>query len=64
MNEKIQNQLKQEKITNKTKKMRVEKLEQWVIDLGENPKYIAYVQALVKTKDIEIQALKKKTQYT
>jgi hypothetical protein len=43
-----------------TKQMRVEDLEQWVIDLGANPQDVASVQALMKTKDIEIQALKKK----
>jgi hypothetical protein len=40
--------------------MRVEELEQWVMDLGANPKDEAYVQALIKTKDTEIQALKKR----
>jgi hypothetical protein len=39
--------------------MRVEELEQWVIDLGENPQDAASIEALMKTKDIEIQALKK-----
>jgi HPt (histidine-containing phosphotransfer) domain-containing protein len=63
MNEKIQNQLKQEKISKQTKQMRVEELEQWVIELGANPKYIASIQALMKTKDIEIQSLKKNLIY-
>jgi hypothetical protein len=34
INEKIRNQLKQEKIANRSKHVRVEELEQWVIDLG------------------------------
>jgi hypothetical protein len=38
----------------------MEDLEQWVVNLGANPKDVASVQALMKTKDTEIQALKKK----
>jgi hypothetical protein len=60
INEKIRNQLKQEKLSNKTKQMRVEELEQWVIDLGENPQDATSIQALMKIKDIKIHALKKK----
>jgi chromosome segregation ATPase len=60
INEKIRNQLKQEKLANRTKQMRVEELEQWVMDLGENPQDATSVQALMKTKDTKIQALKKR----
>jgi hypothetical protein len=58
INEKLRNQLKNEKLANRTRKIRVEELEQWVMDLGANPQDVASVQALVKTKDTEIQALK------
>jgi len=36
----------------------VEELEQWIIKLGDNPKYEAFVQALIKKKYKEIQVLK------
>jgi len=39
--------------------MRVEEIEHWVIDLLANPKNSASIQSLMKTKDIEIQSLKK-----
>jgi hypothetical protein len=38
----------------------VEKLEQWIIELEANSKGEASTQALIKTKDKEIQVLKKK----
>jgi len=52
-------QLKNEKLATRTKKIRVEELEQWIIDLGVNPRDEAFVQALMKTKDKDIQVLKK-----
>jgi hypothetical protein len=60
INEKIGNQLKNEKLYNRTKHMGVEELEQWVMDLGENPWDVASVKALIKTKDTKIQALNKR----
>jgi len=39
--------------------MRVEELEQWVIKVGDNPKYSASIQALMKAKYTKIQSLKK-----
>jgi hypothetical protein len=60
INENIREQLKNEKLANKTKQIRVEELEQWVMDLGDNPQDVAYVQALMKTKDTKIEALKKR----
>jgi hypothetical protein len=59
MNDKIRNQPKQEKLENITKKIRVEELQQWVIELGSNPKDSASIQALMKTKDTKIQSLNK-----
>jgi hypothetical protein len=37
INENIRNPLKNEKLANRTKQMRVEEMEQWVMDLGANP---------------------------
>jgi hypothetical protein len=34
--------------------MRVEELGQWFMDLGVNPKDEESIQALIKTKDMEI----------
>jgi hypothetical protein len=51
INENIRNQLKNEKLANRTKHIRVEELEQWVMDLGANPQDATSVQALMKTKD-------------
>ena len=45
-------------MTNRTRQIRVEELEQSVMDLGANPHDVASMQTLVKTKDIEIQGLK------
>jgi hypothetical protein len=59
-NEKLITQLKNEKLGNRTKKIRVEELEQWVMDMGANPQDVAFVHSLVKTKDIDIQELKKR----
>jgi len=41
-------------------KIRVEELEQWVMDLGSNPKDVASMQTLVKNKDIYIHELKRR----
>jgi hypothetical protein len=38
----------------------VEELEQWIIELGKNPRDDASIQSLIKTKDKEIQDLKQK----
>jgi hypothetical protein len=54
INYKLRNHLKNAKLANRTRKMRVEKMEQWMMDLGYNPKYEAYVQDLIKTKDKKI----------
>jgi len=45
---------------NITKQMRVEDVEKWLINLGENPRDAALVKSLIKTKDTKIQVLKKK----
>jgi hypothetical protein len=58
-NDKILNQLKHKKLANRTNQMRLEKIEQWFIDLGENPHDVASIQDLMKTKDTEIHVLKK-----
>jgi hypothetical protein len=50
INEKLRTQLKNEKLATRTKKIRVEELEQWIIELGANPKDEASVQALIKKK--------------
>jgi hypothetical protein len=50
----LRGQLKFEKLENRTNHMRVEELEQWVINLGENTQDVASMQALMKTKDIKI----------
>jgi len=55
MTEKIKNQRRQEKISIRTKQMRVYDFEQWVIELGENTQDVASIQSLMKTKDTEIQ---------
>jgi len=47
-------------MTNRTRQIRVEELEQSVMDLGANPQDVAFVQSLVKTKNKEIQTLKNK----
>jgi hypothetical protein len=60
INEKLRNQLKNEKLANRTRQIRVEELEQWVMDLGANPQDATSVQVLMKTKDTKIQALKKR----
>jgi hypothetical protein len=59
-NEKIRTQLKDEKFGNRTKKIRIEELEEWVMDMGANPQYVTSVQALVNKKDTNIQALNKR----
>jgi hypothetical protein len=51
--------LKQEKLENRTKQMRIEELEKLVILLGENLKDVESIQSIIKTKYIEIQTLKK-----
>jgi hypothetical protein len=60
INENIRNHLKNEKLSNITKQMRVEEMEEWIMDLGENPQDASSVQALMKTKDIEILELNKR----
>jgi hypothetical protein len=60
MADKIQKQLKQEKLANRTKQMRIDELENWVIELGANPKDSKSIQALIKTKDTKIYTLNKK----
>jgi hypothetical protein len=59
INDKLKTQLKNEKLATRTRQIRVEELEQWIIELGANPKDEASIQALIKTKDKEIQVLKK-----
>jgi hypothetical protein len=59
INDKLRTQLNNEKLATRTRKIRVEELEQWIIELGANPKDEASVHALIKTKDKEIQVLKK-----
>jgi hypothetical protein len=54
INENLNTQLKNEKLANRTRKIRVEELEQWVMDLGANPRDEAYVQAIIKTKETKI----------
>jgi hypothetical protein len=60
VNEKLRKQLKNEKLGNRSKQTREEELEQWVMDFGANPNDVAFVQALVKTNETKIQALKKR----
>jgi hypothetical protein len=60
INDKLKTQLKNEKLATRTRQIRVEELEQWIIELGTNPKDDASIQALMKTKDKEIQVLKQK----
>ena len=60
INDKIKTQLKNEKLATRTRQIRVEELEQWIIELGTNPKDDASIQALMKIKDKEIQVLKQK----
>jgi len=43
-----------------TRQVRVEEIEQLIVELGANSKYEASIQALIKTKDKEIQVLKQK----
>jgi hypothetical protein len=60
INEKLRTQLKNENLATRTRQIRVEELEQWITDLGVNPRDEASVQALIKTKYKDIQVLKKK----
>jgi hypothetical protein len=55
---KIRTQLKNEKLVTRTKQIRVDDLEQWIIELGKNPKDDTSMQSLIKTKDKEIQVMK------
>jgi hypothetical protein len=60
INDKLRTQLKNEKLATMTRKIRVEEIEQWIIELGVNPKDDASIQALMKEKEKEIQVLKQK----
>jgi hypothetical protein len=60
LNEKLRTQLKNEKLGNRSRQTRIEELEKWIIELGANPRDEASIQALINTKDKEIQVLKKK----
>jgi hypothetical protein len=60
INKNLRNHLKNEKLTNRSKQIRVEELERWVMDLGSNLEDVASMQALVKTKETELQALKRR----
>jgi hypothetical protein len=60
INDKLKTRLKNEKLATRTKHIRVEELEQWIIKIRANPKDEASIQAIIKTKDKEIQVLKKK----
>lgn len=57
---KIENQWKQEKVVKRKKQIRINELEQWIIVLGLDPNDANFLQALIKSKNIEIQVLKKK----
>jgi hypothetical protein len=60
INDKLRTQLKNQKLATRTRQIRVEELEKWIIELGVSPKDKAFVQALIKSKDKEIQVLKQK----
>jgi len=60
INEKLRPQIKNEKLATRIRKIRLEELEQWVMDLGANPRDEAFIQALIKTKDMKIHAVKKR----
>jgi hypothetical protein len=60
INDKLITHLKNENLATRTKQIRVDELEQWIIELGKNTKDDAPIQAQVKTKYKEIQVLKKK----
>jgi predicted aldo/keto reductase-like oxidoreductase len=47
-------------LASKTRQIRAQDLEQWIIELGGNSKYEAPIQAPMKKKDKEIQVLKQK----
>jgi hypothetical protein len=57
---KVVNQLKQEKWSNKEKKLKIIDLQENIIALGANPDDPEPVQSLVKENDVEIQVLKEK----
>lgn len=56
----VTNQLKQEKIATRIMYMKIDELEQLIIKLGENPKEATSIQDLIKSRDIEIQVLRRK----
>ena len=52
--EKNENQWKQEKVATREKQIRINELEKCIINLVADPNDAKYVQALIKSKDIEI----------
>jgi hypothetical protein len=60
VNYKLRTHLKNEKLASRTKQIRVEEIKKWIIELGANTKDEASVQAMIKTKDKQIQVFKQK----
>ena len=52
--DKLRTQLKNENLATRTRHIRVEEVEKWIIELWANPKDDASIQALIKSKDKEI----------
>jgi hypothetical protein len=48
INDNLRTQLNNEKMATTTREIRVEELHKWIIELGDNPKDEAFVQALIK----------------